>query len=71
MKHYRTLAFYPSSKGDKHYTVKIDEEGNLSCDCPGWIYSYHRNGGVRTCKHVIAAREEFSEIIKEVKGENC
>jgi len=65
MKYYRTLAFYKSSKGDKYYTVKIDQDGGLSCDCPSWIY--RPQNGHRICKHTILAREEFGDLICQVK----
>jgi hypothetical protein len=59
MKTYKTLAFYPP------YTVKIDQDGNLSCSCPVWIY--HPVNRIRCCKHTIAAREEFADRIQAVK----
>lgn len=64
MKHYRTLAVYRSSKGDRHYTVKIDQDAGLSCDCPSWIY---KRNGQRNCKHLILAREEFGDTIEAVR----
>ena len=46
---YTEVATFPSSKGDKVYTVKLNQQtGRLSCDCPAWIFN-HR--GDRTCKH--------------------
>lgn len=63
---YRTLAYYPSkTEANKYYVVKINEEGALSCSCPGWIY--RPNNGQRSCKHIILAREEFGDIICQVK----
>jgi hypothetical protein len=39
---------------EKYYTVKRDSAtGELSCDCPAWIYM---KGSHRTCKHVRAVR---------------
>lgn len=63
-RYYRTLAFYRSSKGDKYYTVKVDQEGGLSCSCLAWIY---KRNGQRVCKHIILAREEFGYAISQVK----
>lgn len=47
---YTPVATYPSSSNpNKVYTVSVDEQGNLSCDCPAWVF---KKGDVRTCKHV-------------------
>lgn len=49
-KSYQPVAEYPSaSSPGKVYTVSVDEEGNLSCSCPAWVF---KKGDVRTCKHV-------------------
>lgn len=49
-KNYTPVATYPSSSNpNKTYTVSVDEEGNLSCNCPAWTF---KRGDVRTCKHV-------------------
>lgn len=45
---YMEIATFPSSKGDKTYTVKMNNKGELSCDCPSWIYNQRGN---RSCKH--------------------
>lgn len=63
-RYYRTLAFYRSSKGG-YWTVKIDQEGGLSCNCPKWLY--RPENGQRVCKHIILAREEFAYAISQVK----
>lgn len=65
MRHYKTLAFYKSSKRDTCYTVKIDQDGNLSCNCPKWLYP--KKGQPRFCRHTILAREEFGDTISDVK----
>jgi hypothetical protein len=64
MKHYRTVARYRKSKGDGYWTVKIDENGCLSCNCPSWIYKV---GGQRNCQHLILAREEFGYLQDQVR----
>jgi hypothetical protein len=47
---YTELATMPSkSNPAKVYTIKTDQHGNLSCNCPSWIFN-HR--GDRTCKHI-------------------
>ena len=49
-KSYQPVATYPSaSTPGKVYTVSVDEQGNLSCSCPAWVF---KKGDVRTCKHV-------------------
>jgi hypothetical protein len=49
-KSYQPVAEYPSaSNPGRVYTVSVDEEGNLSCTCPAWVF---KKGDVRTCKHV-------------------
>lgn len=49
MKQYNFITDLPSkSNPDKSYQVKMDEQGNLTCNCPIWIYNRRGN---RTCKH--------------------
>ena len=49
-KSYQAVAEYPSaSNPGKVYTVSVDENGDLSCNCPAWTF---KKGDVRTCKHV-------------------
>lgn len=38
-----------SNPGKRPYEVKRDQYGNLSCDCPAWIF---KANGERTCRHV-------------------
>lgn len=50
---YREVARFPSgSSAGKFYTVKADEEGNLSCDCPAWRFK--KPDRERSCKHTQA-----------------
>ena len=35
---YTEVAQFPSSSSSKIYTVKRDENGELSCDCPAWRF---------------------------------
>jgi len=57
MKKYVSIAkFRSSSNPEKIYTVKMDERGNLSCDCPAWIYKVN---GKRECKHTRYVRTNF------------
>ena len=50
-KTYTPVATFPSSSSTKVYTVSVDEEGRLSCNCPAWTF---KKAGTRTCKHVQA-----------------
>lgn len=50
--------FQSRSDPKKFYEVKIDEEGNLSCNCPAWIF---KKVGRRICEHVIMAERMLRE----------
>ncbi len=50
MKTYTEVGRFPSSSSDKVYTVKRDDAGKLSCDCPA--YRFKKPGKERTCKHM-------------------
>ncbi len=49
--YYTVGTFRSSSRGNVWYRVDRDEEGNLSCTCPGWCRRVARDGS-RSCKHV-------------------
>jgi hypothetical protein len=50
MKHYNFVYQIQShSNPDKKYTIKMDDNGLLSCNCPSWIFNQRRD---RTCKHI-------------------
>jgi hypothetical protein len=42
------------SNPQKKYSVKMREDGLLTCNCPAWIYNHRRN---RTCKHIDKIRD--------------
>jgi len=49
-KKYHLVATFVSKSGShKLYSVKVDDEGNFSCNCPAWIF---KKGRVRTCPHL-------------------
>ena len=55
-KSYRPVRDFPSkSNPSKSYTVSVDEEGKLSCNCPAWTF---KKGEERTCKHVQAVEAD-------------
>jgi hypothetical protein len=46
----RTWDFPSRSRPGMSYTVQFNDRGELTCDCPSWVYnSRHRTP--RTCKH--------------------
>lgn len=49
-KTYTEVATFDSKSSSATYTVKIDETGALSCDCPAWKFT--KAGKPRGCKHV-------------------
>jgi len=59
VKRYNFLLDIPSeSKPDKTYSIKMDEQGNLTCPCPIWVFNRRGN---RTCKHTdIVKRAGFN-----------
>jgi predicted nucleic acid-binding Zn finger protein len=41
------------TKPDKFYTIKLDENKKLSCNCPSWVFAHEVNSkGDRMCKHI-------------------
>jgi len=43
---------YDSRSTDRVYTVRLNKDGSLSCNCPGWIFS-------RSCRHVRDVEEKL------------
>ena len=74
MSEYTEVATFPSSSSDKMYTVKQDEDGNLSCDCPAW--KFKKPNQERACKHTRATvkgeahqvTERLQESVEEATG---
>ena len=55
-KEYYTVATFRASSGNRWWRVNRDEDGNLSCTCPGWCQRVATDGS-RSCKHVRKVRE--------------
>jgi len=56
---YKTVATIRSFTDERQYKLKKDPDGNLSCNCPAWIFN--KSGEARTCKHLRAfLSEEFN-----------
>ena len=56
------------SNPNKMYTIKIDERGFLSCNCPSWIYNQRRD---RTCKHIDELRGRVDIDLRGFVGEHA
>src|SRR3990172_6860421 len=66
-KDFNLVATFPSSSPGKKPPPKRDEDANLSCDCPAWVF---KKTGTRTCKHLkLVAQGEgiVAKIAVEVK----
>ena len=50
------------SNPDKKYQIKMDEQGQLSCNYPSWIFNHRKD---RTCKHIDEIR---GTIVTMTKG---
>jgi len=46
---------FKSASSDKEYTVRYNKNGNLSCDC--WGYIAHKK-----CKHIKEVQNELQEV---------
>ena len=74
MSEYTEVATFPSSSSDRVYTVKQDEDGNLSCDCPAW--KFKKPNQPRSCKHTRATvkgeadqvTERLQESVEDARG---
>lgn len=69
---YTERARFPSSsEAGKEYVVNVDEQGQLSCTCPTWVFNRkHDANGDRMCKHTELVRQEGQQmkaIAREVK----
>ena len=68
---YRTVKTFPSKSSDAVHTVKVDENGVLSCSCPRWRF---KRGDTRTCGHVeevAASGVSRPEIAPESASESA
>jgi len=45
---------YDSQSSSRVYTVRLNKDGSLSCNCPSWIYR-------RTCKHVRDMEQKLNK----------
>jgi len=47
----------------KKYTIKQKENGQLTCNCPAWIFNH---SGDRKCKHINAILKSKDPIEKMI-----
>jgi hypothetical protein len=52
---------FNSSAGTTVYEVQLHEDGNLTCNCPAWIF----NKKNRNCKHTNSLVGTAEKIIKK------
>ena len=65
VKTYTTVRHFQStSKPEKMYTVKQDEHGKLSCNCPSWIFNKYKDRSCYHTKTIEAAKHSVPEPIK-------
>lgn len=58
---------FPSSSSPKVYTTLINDNGLLSCDCPGWTVK--KLNKVRECKHTKKVALDEGLILEERDGQ--
>jgi len=46
---YNFVTTVKSKSSNREYSIKMKENGLLTCNCPSWIYNQRGN---RTCKHI-------------------
>ena len=53
---YTKIAEIESSSSDRKWVISRNEDGQLSCNCPSWIYKSRQGlvGENRFCKHIEA-----------------
>ena len=51
---YKIVEEFPRSDGKGNWTVKLRDDGVLTCGCPIWIFNRR---GDRTCKHTDRSRD--------------
>lgn len=65
-KEYNFVCQVPShSNPAKSYTIKMDEHGFLSCNCPSWIFNHRKD---RTCKHIDEIRDKVDIDLRGLVG---
>ena len=47
------------------YVAQLNQDGTLSCNCPGWIFA--KKNQERACKHTKIVEDEAPDIFKKWK----
>lgn len=48
------------------YIARLNEDGTISCNCPGWVFA--KKGQERACKHTRKIASEAPQILKMFKA---
>ena len=51
----------PSTHGAAVYETLLYADGQLSCNCPAWVYV--RKGRPRGCRHTRAAESQVADVL--------
>lgn len=51
----------PSTHGAAVYETLLYADGQLSCNCPAWVYV--RKGRPRGCRHIRAAESQVADVL--------
>lgn len=51
----------PSTHGAAVYETLLYADGQLSCNCPAWVYV--RKGRPRGCRHTRAAERQVADVL--------
>jgi hypothetical protein len=51
----------PSTHGAAIYETLLYADGQLSCNCPAWVYV--RKGRPRGCRHIRAAESQVADVL--------
>ncbi|MCZ6690205.1 MAG: hypothetical protein O7H41_11415 [Planctomycetota bacterium] len=62
-KEYFVVGTFKASSGRTWWRVSRDENGDLSCTCPGWCRRVAADGS-RTCKHVRKVLEREAAYVE-------
>lgn len=58
----------PRAGGDYiTYEARLNEDGSISCNCPGWIFCKAKTPSDKKCKHTNVIKDESKDIFKKWK----
>lgn len=47
------------------YSTLLRKNGDLTCNCPGWVF---KRAGTRSCKHTRQVEAEAKQILKDYRA---